>query len=79
MKLDKIKKISVIASILLSITFAVIILIFTIDPTVISYLSKVKIHFLLAAVGFNILYWVIWGVRLKVLSDQVNKQLKIGI
>jgi uncharacterized protein (TIRG00374 family) len=39
----------------------------------------VKIHFLLAAVGFNFLYWVIWGVRLKVLSDQVNKPVKIGI
>ncbi len=79
MKLSKIKRISVIASILLSVTVAVIILIFTIDPTVISYIPKVKIHFLLAAVGLNILYWVIWGVRLKVLSDQVNKQVKIGI
>jgi len=74
-------KISIIAAVVLSITFIIIILKFTIDPNTFQYLSTVKIRyeFFFAAVCFNILYWVLWGARLMVLSNAIDKNVHIGL
>jgi len=74
-------KISIIVSILLSVGFIVGILYFTVDPKTFDHLSTVKIRyeFFVAAMIFNILFWVTWGARLMVISKAIDKNLKIGL
>jgi glycosyltransferase 2 family protein len=77
-------KISIILSIALSLAIIVLILYFTIDAQTISYLSKISFRpefflFFGAAVLLNVVYWVIWGTRLKVLSKAVDPKVHISV
>ena len=82
-KLNK-TKISIFVSIALSLSIIVLILYFTIDAQTIQYLSHVsyRIEFFLffgAAVLLNVLYWFIWGARLKVLSNVIDPKVHFGL
>ncbi len=82
-KLNKIK-ISIFASIVLSLTIIILILYFTIDTQTIQYLSQVPFRgefffFFAVAVALNVLYWFIWGARLKVLSKVVDSKVRISL
>jgi len=74
-------KISIIASVLLSVGFIIGILYFTVDPSTFDRLSTVNIHyeFFVAAMLFNILFWVVWGARLMVISRSIDKNLNVGL
>ena len=74
-------KLSIIISVILSIVFIILILYFTIDPEEIYPIFQEKIHYeyLLAAVLLNVLFWFIWGARLKVLSNAIDKNVKISL
>lgn len=77
-------KISIFASIALSLTIIVLILYFTIDEQTIQYLSQVSFRggfflFFGAAVLLNILYWFIWGARIKVLSKAIDPKVHISL
>jgi uncharacterized protein (TIRG00374 family) len=82
-KLNK-TKISIFLSIALSLSIIVLILYFTIDAQTIHYLSDVPFRaefflFFSAAVALNVLYWSIWGARLKVLSKAVDSKVHISL
>ena len=82
-KLNK-TKISIFVSIALSISIIVVILYFTINAETIQYLSQVSFRaefflFFGVAVLLNIVYWFIWGARLKVLSTAVDPKVHIGL
>ncbi len=75
-------KISIFVSIGLSLAIIVLILYLTIDVQTIRYLSQVSFRgefflFFSAAVVLNILYWLIGGARLKVLSKVVDPKVHI--
>ena len=74
-------RLSIIISIILSIVFIILILYFTIDLEEIYPIFQEKIHYeyLLAAVLLNVLFWFIWGARLKVLSNAIDKNVKISL
>ncbi|VVB59457.1 Lysylphosphatidylglycerol synthase TM region [uncultured archaeon] len=77
-------KISIFVSIALSLTIIVLILHFTIDVKTIQYLSQVSFHvefflFFGVAVLLNVLYWIIWGARLKVLSYVIDPKVHISL
>jgi hypothetical protein len=74
-------KISVIVSIALSITIILLILLFTIDVKTFEYLSTapLRYEFFLAAVFINIFYWFLWGARLKVLSNSIDRNVTISL
>ena len=77
-------KFSVIFSIALSISIIILILYFTIDAETISYLSMVSLRpefflFFGIAVLLNVLYWFIWGARIKVLSNAIDPEAHIGL
>jgi len=77
-------KISIFVSIALSLSIIVLILHFTIDAQTIHYLSEVSFRaefflFFSAAVALNVLYWFIWGGRLKVLSKAVDSKVHINL
>ncbi|MCK5458625.1 MAG: flippase-like domain-containing protein, partial [Thermoplasmatales archaeon] len=74
-------KIPIILSIVLSISIIFLILIFTIDTTTFDYLStaSIRYEFFAAAVLLNILTWVLWGIRLKVLCNAIDKNVHIGL
>lgn len=82
-KLNK-TKISIFVSIALSLSIIVLILYFTIDAQTIQYLSEVSFRaefflFFGAAVLLNVLYWIIWGARLKVLSNAIDPKVHISL
>ncbi len=57
---------------------------FTIDAQTIQYLSQVSFRtefffFFSCAIGLNILYWFIWGARIKVLSRIVDPKVRISL
>ena len=71
-------------SIALSLSIIVLILYFTIDAQTIQYLSQVSFHvefflFFGAAILLNVLYWIIWGARLKVLSNAIDPKVHISL
>ena len=78
---QKTAKIPAILSIVLSLTIIILILYFTIDAKTIHQLSSahIRYEFFAAAVALNILYWILWGARLKVLSNAMDKNVKIGL
>lgn len=80
-KKSKTLKYPFILSITLSVIIILAILIFTVDAKTIENLSKVSIryHFFAFAIFLNVLYWVFWGARLKILANMMDKKVKIGL
>ena len=80
-KKQKTMKIPVIISITVSLAIILVILFFTIDAKTIDQLSttRIKYEFFVVAIFLNILYWVLWGARLKVLSNAIDKNVNIGL
>jgi len=73
-------KISIIASLILSITFIIVILKFTIDPSELEdiFLERIRYEFIIVAALLNVCTWFLWGARLKVLSNAIDKNVKIS-
>jgi uncharacterized protein (TIRG00374 family) len=73
-------KISIIISVLLSIIIILVILKLTLDPTTVNQLlhANIRYEYFLLAVFLNILTWFIWGARLMVLSNAIDKNVHIG-
>ena len=79
-KKSKKVKISIIASLILSIAFIIIILKFTIDPSELEniFLERIRYEFIIVAALLNICTWFLWGARLRILSNAIDKNVKIG-
>lgn len=80
-KKPKTIKISIIASLILSISFILIILIFTINPSELEYIfcERIKYEFILAAALLNVCFWFVWGARLMVLSNAIDRNVRISL
>ena len=80
-KKQKTIKIPIIISLTLSLVIIFLILYFTLNPETLTKLSttKIKYEFFLIAVLLNILYWILWGVRLSILGRAMDKKVKIGL
>ena len=74
-------RIPIILSLLFSISIILIILYFTIDKETITYLTETPINysFFVAAAAINIIYWGLWGARLKILSTSIEPSFNIGL
>ena len=74
-------KFSIILSVLFSVSIIVILLYFTINAETIRYLSTthIRYEFFIAAAAFNLVYWVLWGARLKILSNAVDESFNISL
>lgn len=74
-------KIPMLVSIILSIFIIIVILFLTIDAKTLDQLSKVSIkyEFFVLAIFLNILYWFLWGARMKVLANAMDKNVKISL
>jgi uncharacterized protein (TIRG00374 family) len=80
-KKTKTLKIPFILSVTFSILIIILILIFTVDAKTLESLSRVtiKYEFFAIAILLNILYWILWGARLKILANTMDKNVKIGL
>jgi hypothetical protein len=80
-KKPKTMKLSIIISLILSITIIILILFFTIDAETLEYLStrQIRYEFFFAAMGVNVIYWILWGVRLRILSNTIDKNVNISV
>ena len=74
-------KIPFILSVTLSIVIIVVILYFTVDAKTLEQLSKItiKYEFFAIAIVLNILYWILWGARLKILANTMDKDVNISL
>jgi len=74
-------KIPFILSVTLSIVIIIVILFFTVDAKTLEQLSKVSIkyEFFVVAILLNILYWILWGARLKILANMMDNNVKISL
>jgi len=75
-------RLSILFSVALSLSIIVLILYFTIDVNTLSYFSKVSMRyeffaFFGAAVLLNFISWIIWGARLKILSNAIKPTANI--
>jgi len=79
-KKQKTIKLSIILSLTISIAIIILILYFTIDANIIQQLStaNIKYEFFILAILLNILYWFLWGARLKVLANAIDRKVKIS-
>jgi uncharacterized protein (TIRG00374 family) len=80
-KKPKTLKFPFILSVTLSILIIIAILYFTVDAKTIESLLNVsiKFHFFALAIILNVLYWVFWGARLKILANMMDKKVKISL
>jgi uncharacterized protein (TIRG00374 family) len=77
-------KISILISVALSVSIILLIMYLTIDAQTIQYLSQVSFRaefflFFGAAIVLNIVYWFIWGARIKVLSRTIDPSIQISL
>jgi len=77
----KTMKLPVILSISISIIIIIIILYFTVDAKTLQQLStiNIKYEFFIVAALLNILYWILWAARLRVLANAMDKHVKISL
>jgi hypothetical protein len=80
-KKKKSLKFSFIISITLSIIIILAIVYFTVDAKTIENLSMVSIkyHFFAVAIFLNVLYWIFWGARIKILANMMDNKIKISL
>jgi glycosyltransferase 2 family protein len=80
-KKKKTMKLPIIISVTLSIVIIILILFFTVDAKTLGQLSRVKIkyEFFLIAIVLNILYWFLWGARMKIVANAIDKNVKISL
>ena len=80
-KKKKTVKLPMIIALTLSIAIIIIILYFTIDTSTLNKLSSINIkyEFFVIAIFLNILYWILWGARIKVLSNAIDNNVNIGL
>ncbi len=80
-KKNKTLKIPIILSVTFSIVIIILILYFTVNAETLDQLSNVSIkyEFFAIAILLNVLYWILWGARLKVLANMTDKKIKIGL
>jgi len=80
-KKQKTIKIPIIISLALSISIIVVILYFTLDAQTITYLTTttIRYEFFLAAIAIEFVYWILWGLRIKILSNAIETSTKIGL
>ena len=80
-KKKKTVKKSILFSILISVSITIILLYYTINDQTISYLKNgnIRYEFFIAAIFINIIYWVIWGARLKILSNAIDSNFNITL
>jgi len=80
-KKQKTIKLPIIISLTISIAIIIVIFYFTIDANTIDQLTStnIKYEFFIIAILLNILYWILWGARLKILANAMDKKVKIGL
>jgi uncharacterized protein (TIRG00374 family) len=74
-------KLPIIIAVSISIAIIIAILLWTIDAETLNQLAvtKIKYEFFLVAIFLNVLYWFLWGARLKILANAMDKHFKIGL
>jgi len=80
-KKKKTMKLPIIISIIISILIIILVLFFTVDAKTLNQLvnTKIKYEFFALAVLLNIFYWILWGARLKILANTIDKNVNVGL
>ena len=80
-KKKKTMKMQILISIIISIVIIILVLFFTVDAETLNQLAntKIKYEFFALAILLNVLYWILWGARLKVLANAIDKKVNVGL
>ncbi len=69
----------VIISLILSLISITIIFLFTFDKSSFDKLSQIQINWLMIAILLHILSWVVWGLRISVMSGYVDRRYRVNL
>ena len=74
-------KLSIILSLTISIASIIIISYFFFTEETLNQLTStsIKYEFFILAIAVNFIYWIFWGVRLRILSNAIDKKIKISV
>ena len=78
---QKTVKLPLIISLAISIAIIILILYFTIDANTLKKITEtpIRYEFFIIAILLNILYWILWAARLRVLSNAMQKDLNLSL
>ena len=73
-------KLYTIISVAISVAIIVFILLFTVNANTLAYLAhaQIRYEYFLAAILTNVVSWFLWGARVKILSQGLDKKFKIS-
>ena len=69
----------VIISLILSLISITIIFLFTFDKSSFDKLSQIQINWLMIAILLHILSWVVWGLRIPIMSGYVDRRYRVNL
>ena len=69
----------VIISLILSLISITIIFLFTFDKSSFDKLSQIQINWLMIAILLHILSWVVWGLRISIMSGYVDRRYRVNL
>ena len=69
----------VIISLILSLISITIIFLFTFDKSSFDKLSQIQINWLMIAILLHILSWVVWSLRISVMSGYVDRRYRVNL
>ncbi len=80
-KKQKTIKLPIVISLTLSISIILVILYFTLDSQTIAYLTTttIRYEFFIAAILVEFAYWILWGLRIKILSNAIETSANIRL
>lgn len=73
------KHVSITLGLIISLFSIMIILALTFDKDSLEALRRVNIYWFILALLLHILSWIIWGLRISVMSGHMNKDLKVSL
>jgi len=68
-----------ITSLILSLVSITIIFLFTFDKSSFDKLGQIQINWLMIAILLYILSWVVWGLRISVMSGYVDRRYRVNL
>jgi len=70
---------SVVISLILSLISITIIFLLTFDKSAFDKVSEIQLNWLLIAILLHILSWVVWGLRISVMSGYIDRRYRVNL
>ena len=73
------RQLSIALGLILSLLSIIIIFVLTFDRNSLEAIKRIQIQWFLLAISLHFLSWIIWGLRISVMSGHMNRELKLSL